>query len=99
MKKFLSSKIFIVVFTSLSLILGGIAGWLLGYQPNVSGKVFGASTQYGGTTNGSTSTQYIFQIKTACGYWLIALAVTLVVFLLCVLIRKMYLKNTPENID
>ena len=99
MNKFLRSRFFVAIFTFLSFILGGIAGWLLGYQPYVSGKVNGYSSEFGGSTKGSTSTEYVFQIKTACGYWLIALAITLVVFLLSVLVRKMYLKNNSENDD
>lgn len=99
MRRFFSSKIFIIVFTLFSFIAGAIAGWLLGYQPKVNGTVFGSSTMYGGTTTGSTSTKYVFQFKTACGYWLIALVATIIVFLLCVLINKAYVGNNADNND
>lgn len=103
MKKFLSSKIFVIVSTLITLVIGGIAGWLLGYQPNVSGNVKGSvsGTQYGswGTTSGSTTTEYLFQIKTACGYWLIALIITFLVLLICILIRKLYIKNSATESD
>ena len=93
MKKFLSSKSFVILSTLVPLIIGGIAGWLLGYQPNVTGEVKGWSTSIGGTTSGSTATEYIFQLKTACGFWLLALLISFLVALVCILIRKLYLQS------
>lgn len=98
MKNFLSSKTFVIVGTLFTLVVGGIAGWLLGYQPSVSGEVHGLSGYYG-STSGVTSTVYEFQIKTACGYWLIALIMTFLVFLVCILIRQLCLKSSPAEKD
>lgn len=75
---------------ALTLIIGFIAGWLLGYQPDVSGSTNGYVGMYGGTITGSTSTTYVFQIKIAIGYWLFALVISLVTLLLCVLIKKQF---------
>lgn len=97
MKKFLSSKVFVIVSTILTFVIGGLAGWLLGYQPKVSGSVSGYSTSIGGTTRGSTSTNYVFQIKTACGYWLLALLITFIVLLLCLTIRKLYFNHETKT--
>lgn len=108
MKKFLSSKFFIVLMPILTLVIGGIAGWLLGYQPNVTGEVSGSTYGFlkewggevSGSTSGSTSTEYIFQIKTAIGYWLMALIISLAVLLLCILIRKVYTaQKQPGNYE
>lgn len=90
MGKFFGSKVFVFISTFLTLAIGGVAGWLLGYQPTVSGSVSGWSSSFGGTTSGKTTTQYRFQIKTACGYWLLALLITLVILFLCIIIRKLY---------
>lgn len=99
MKKFLSSKAFVVLCTLAALVIGGVAGWLLGYQPSVSGRVSGYASSFGGTTSGSTSTEYIFRSETACGYWLLALLIALLVMLLCILIRKLYLQSAVKKDD
>lgn len=93
MKKFLSSKLFVILTPILTLAIGGVAGWLLGYQPNITGSTSGFVGMYGGNVTGSTSTTYVFQMKTAIGYWLLAIAISLVAFLLCVLIRKVYTEH------
>lgn len=93
MGKFFSSKIFVFINTFFTLAIGGIAGWLLGYQPVVSGSVSGWSSSWGGSTSGKTNTEYVFQIKTACGYWLLALLIALVVLFLCITIRKLYINH------
>lgn len=90
MNKFLSSKLFVILTPTLTFIIGLVAGWLLGYQPNVSGNTNGYVGMYGGNVSGSTSTTYVFQIKTSVGYWLFALVISLVVLLLCVLIKKQF---------
>ncbi|MDE6001071.1 MAG: hypothetical protein K2G96_01950 [Clostridia bacterium] len=96
MGKFFGSKIFVINSTLFTLVIGGIAGWLLGYQPSVSGSVSGISNSFGGTTSGSTATEYVFQIKTACGYWLLALLITLIVLFLCITLRKLYINHKTE---
>lgn len=83
MKKFLASKFFVVICTVFSIAIGGIAGTLLGFQPKVSGY----STSFGG----STRTSYEFQIETAGGFWLLALLISFLVMLVCILIRKLYI--------
>ncbi len=93
MGKFFGSKIFVFISTFFTFAIGMIAGWLLGYQPVVSGVVSGWSNSWGGTTSGKTSTEYVFQIKTACGYWLLALLISLVVLFLCITIRKLYINH------
>ncbi len=96
MNKFLSSKLFVVLSTSLTLILGIPVGFLLGYQPQVTGSVKGYGG--GGSTSGSTSTTYVFSLKTALGYWLLAILLTYVVFLVSMLIRNIYKnKSTLEE--
>lgn len=86
MEKIFQHKLFIILAPVITFVLFFIAGFLLGYQPNVSGSVSGATWVYG-----STSTNYVFMIRDAIGIWLIGLAVALLVFLICVLIRKQYL--------
>lgn len=85
-EKILKHKLFIILTPAITFVLFFIAGFLLGYQPNVSGRVSGGS--YG--VYGSTSTNYTFMIRNAIGIWLIGLAVTLLVFLVCILIQKQY---------
>ena len=89
MGKFLGSKLFVIISTAITFVIGMIAGWLLGYQPSVGGFI----GQYGG----ATSTKYVFQIKTACGYWLLAILITLVVLLLCIAIRKLYIGHNSKT--
>jgi len=43
------------------------------------------------------STYYKFNIKNAMGIWLIGLAVSLLFFLICILIRKIYLTSANNN--
>lgn len=95
MKKFLGSKLFVILTPILTLAIGGIAGWLLGYQPNISRQI----TESDGHKISSTTFSYVFQIKAAIGYWLLAVVISLVVFLLCVLIQKIYTehKQTSNN--
>lgn len=97
MNNFLSSKVFVIISTVFTFIIGMIAGWLLAYQPSTSGSVSGWSSPYGGSTSGHTATEFIFQIKTACGYWLIAIMITFVVLLLCLIIRKKYQTCTAKT--
>ena len=97
MGKFLESKAFVVISTVVTLVIGIIAGVLLGYQPNVTGTVSGFTGSGYGSTKGQTSTEYVFQFKTACGYWLLALLITLVVLFLCITIRKLYLNHKTNT--
>ena len=92
MKQFLGSKAFVIICTASTLVIGIIAGTLLGYQPNVSGYVSGYVT-----TSGRTYTQYVFQIKAAFGYWLFAVAIAFVVLLLTIIIRKHYTAQEPQT--
>ncbi|MBE6638814.1 MAG: hypothetical protein E7616_05085 [Ruminococcaceae bacterium] len=61
-----------------------IAGRLLGYEPHTTGYTL-------------VSTYYKFNIKNAMGIWLIGLAVSLLFFLICILIRKIYLTSANNN--
>lgn len=85
--KFLASKAFVMISTIVTFIVGVVAGWLLGYQPNAFSNI---------DTLNMTKTEYVFQIKTACGYWLLAVLITFVVLLLCLVIRKLYIGKTAE---
>ena len=85
MKKFLRSKSFVIVCTVFSLVIGGIAGALLGFQAKVFGNL------------GSARTSYEFQIETACGFWLLALLISFLVMLVCILIRKLYISKDDNQ--
>ena len=91
MDKIFKSKIFVIITPIITFFLFLISGWLVSYLPYTSGSVYGHSTMYGGSTTGSTTTRYIFRINNAIGIWLIGLAISLLVLLICVLIRKVYL--------
>lgn len=91
MKKFFGSKLFVILMPIITLVIGGVAGWLLGYQPMV--------TSYAGSGYGKTSIEDLFQLKTASGYWLFAIILSLVVFLLCVIIRKQYINQNTAKSD
>ena len=101
MEKILKSKIFVALTPIFTLYLFFVAGLLLSFVPNVSGEIVDNSTTtiwgsgYSDVT-GTTSTEYIFSIKNAIGIWLIGLVVSLVVLLLCILVRKVYLR-TADN--
>lgn len=90
MEKFLSSKLFVIINTSVSVFLGLVAGYLLGIQP----KVYTSSaSSYGSYIR----TEYVFSFKTALGYWILALLISFLVMLVCILIRNLYLqKNKTE---
>ena len=90
-EKILKHKLFIILTPAITFVLFFIAGFLLGYQPNVSGRVSGSYV-----VSGSTSTNYTFMIRNAIGIWLIGLAVTLLVFLVCILIQKQYLGTVEK---
>lgn len=80
MEKFLKSKLFLVLTPTINFILFFVSGILLSYVPHI-------------TISAYKSTEYIFSIKNAVGIWLIGIAVTLLVFLVCVLIQKIVSKN------
>lgn len=86
MEKVFKSKWFVFLTPAFSLVLFLIAGWLLGYVPKVTGDVWG--TQYG--SSGYTRTQFVFSMRNAVGIWLIGVAVSLLIFLVCVFIQKLY---------
>ena len=87
MDKIFKSKIFVIITPIITFFLFLISGWLVSYLPYTSGSVFGTSY----VTSGSTITTYRFRINNAIGIWLIGLAISLLVLLICVLIRKVYL--------
>ena len=87
MDKIFKSKIFVIITPIITFFLFLISGWLVSYLPHTSGRVYGTSV----VTSGSTITTYRFRINNAIGIWLIGLAISLLVLLICVLIRKVYL--------
>ena len=95
MDKIFKHKLFIILTPAITFVLFFIAGFLLAYQPKVTGRVTGTIVSYA-KISGSTSTQYLFMIRNAIGIWLIGLAVTLLVFLVCILIQKQYLGTVEK---
>ena len=86
MDKIFKSKIFVIITPIITFFLFLISGWLVSYLPYTTGRVYGI-----GISTGSTTTTYEFRIINAIGIWLIGLAISLLVLLICVLIRKVYL--------
>ena len=86
MDKIFKSKIFVIITPIITFFLFLISGWLVSYLPYTKGYV----RDYAFVT-GSTTTTYEFRIINAIGIWLIGLAISLLVLLICVLIRKVYL--------
>ena len=74
--KFLKSKAFIIVTPLVTLIFGLIAGYLLGVTQDMT-----ILSRY-------VFVEYIFSARFAIGYWLFALIISLVVFLLCIAIQN-----------
>ena len=95
--KIFSSKLFVVISTAVTAALGGVAGWLLAYQPSVNGAAYGQIINGYGGVSGLVETKYVFSAKIAVGYWLLALAITFLVLLVAVLIRKIYLREAIEK--
>lgn len=93
MKRFLRSRFFIFFNAFISFVVGIIAGLLLAYRPEVSGKVSGG----GYIVSGYTKTNYVFDIRAAFGYWLIALVIAISVTLLCIAIRKLYIQSAENK--
>ena len=77
-KEWFKENLVAVAASGISFVLGVIAGIMLGFQPSVSGS----SNMYGG----STRTSYKFDIRSAIGYWIFAIVLSAIVFLLCKLI-------------
>ena len=92
MDKVLKSKIFLVLTPIITFVLFVVAGILLSYVPHVSGSTSGMTL-----VTGRTTTEYVFSIKNAVGIWLIGVAVSLLVLLVCILIRKITLKAFDNN--
>ena len=67
-----------------NMVLFIVAGILMSYEPYVHGYSL-------------VGTSYLFSMKNAVGIWLIGLAVSLLVFLVCVLIRKMSIGSADDN--
>ena len=82
MEKLLKSKLFIILTPIIVFIVGIGAGYLLGYQPHH--RIVGTYTYI----------EYHFRIETAIGYWLLALILSIITLLLCVIIRNHYLAKS-----
>ena len=93
MDKFFKSKLFVVLAPTLNFLLFIVAGVKLSYVPHISGYTSGAS----GFTKGETTTEYVFSINNAIGIWLIGIATSLLMLLVCVLIRKISLKSAENK--
>ena len=76
----------------ISFVLFLIAGVQLSYLPVVSGSVKGMTY-----VSGKIETQYLFSMKHAMGIWLIGVAVSLLVLLTCILIRKTVINSFDES--
>ena len=88
MKNIFNRRSFLVIPPVVVWLLGILAGVLLAYQPKVSGG------------SGFAGTSYQFQIRAAIGYWLFSLTISLTVFLLCLVIRKLYQpEEDKQNAD
>ena len=85
MKKILSSKLFVALTPIIVLVIGVAASILLGFQPNVSGKI-GV-----GGAGGTVSTQYDFSWVHASGYCLLAVVLAIITLLICLVLRKQYI--------
>ena len=96
MDKIFKSKIFVIITPIITFLLFLVSGWLVSYLPYTTGNVYGSSSSFGGFTSGSTATTYVFRISNAIGIWLIGLAISLLVLLICVLIRKIYLYSKSK---
>ena len=77
-KEWFKENLVPVAASGISFVLGVIAGILLGFRPIVRGS--------SGMYSGSTSTSYKFNIQSAIGYWIFAIVLSAIVFLLCKLI-------------
>ena len=89
MEKIFKSKRFAIIAPIINFVLFAIAGFFLGFVPRSSGYI----SSYGG----SIRTKYAFSFRTAIGVWLIGLAVSFLVFLICVLIQKAFLNDSEEQ--
>ncbi len=85
---YFKSRAFVVITTMLTLALGIAMGFLLGYKSTVRST--------GGST-GITYNTYSPDLKLALGYWALALMITILVFLICCLIRKVYLNDKTND--
>ena len=83
-EKIFKSKLFVILTPLCNFVLFLTAGFLMRNEPYVIGYNF-------------VSTYYRADMKKVLGIWLIGLAVSLLVFLVCILIRKAYLPSTDEN--
>lgn len=98
MEKIFKSKLFPLLTPAVTLVLSMLAGVFLGYQPRVTGSTYGyISSVTGGRVEGATQTLYEFSLTRALGIWLIGIAVSLSVFLLSVLIQKLYTKDASAE--
>ena len=84
MKNVFKSKLFVITMPLVNMVLFIVAGILMSYEPYVRGYNL-------------VGTSYLFSMKNAVGIWLIGLAVSLLVFLVCVLIRKMSIGSADDN--
>ena len=84
MEKIIRNKLFVIVTPIINFVLFIVAGIFLGYEANVVGFSY-------------VSTTYQFSIRGALGVWLIGLAVSLLVFLICVLLQKVFSSCSKEQ--
>ena len=89
MEKFFRSKFFVILTPIITLAMFFVAGIFLSYIPYVSGKSY--------TGSGITYTTYIFRIRNAIGIWLIGIAVSILVLLVCILISKINSKSVDDD--
>ncbi len=83
MKKFMKSRWFVGFSTFITFALGMVMTYCLSFRQRVSGGV--------------SLTKYVFDRQMAIGYFCLTLILTLIVFLLCVVIRKPAGLNITEK--
>ena len=74
-KEWFKENLVAVAASGISFVLGVIAGILLSFRPDKGSQ----STYY-------IHLKYVFDIRTAIGYWIFAIVLSAIVFLLCKLI-------------
>lgn len=80
MKKFVQSKLFVILTPIVVFVLGAVAGALLGFQPESEGNAGGYVSYIDAQ----------FNVETAIGYWLLALVLAIITLLICLAVRKLY---------
>lgn len=86
MRDYFKSKLFVAVTTIISFVLSIAAGWGSGYVPIAEGYP-------------DTVTHLEFSFKVALGHWAIGFAITVLVFLACLAVRRLYLNKAGNQND